>query len=336
MFTIQRELLRSPAGAGGGGEKEIPPDPANEIPSDAEIGDILNYDFTDEGAVKSEESKPAVGETPPADGEGNVSNESPADGATDGQPADDTTTPESQTDPIEALKQSLKPVEKAPTSEEVLAKAVEALTKQAEGKSEEGKPAEEIPEADDVQYNMRIPDETLAAIRSEDPQEAAAGIHALSTGLAITIHRRMRLEMTEKLNEMTKQFPTMIQNHTQDVARQQEISTDFYGTYPELKSPRMKDIVRVAAIALTKETGASGYTPEFKTALKAKVDAEILELVKAAGGTVPPKVPDGQETPPAGNPTPPANNVLMGGNNSRGDVESASAFDKELDAMLAV
>lgn len=292
-----------------------------------DLGDLLNYDFT-----KDIPETPAGEEITPS-AEGTESNGLPADGTKDGQPADATKTPEGQSDPIEVLKQqNLDAAPKASTSDELISKAMDIMAKQAESTAEGAKEPDAAPPPDDYGYNMTIPDDIIAAVRSEDPQEASQGVHALVTGLAITVHKRVREEFETKMTEMMQQIPNMMQSHTTEASERQRVFDDFYGTYPELNSPQMLGMVKQAATELAKETGAVTYSPEFKAALKAKIDANLSAMVKAAGGTMPEAPVNPGITPPAV-PTNPAGNTMMGGNNSRAGEIAGNTIADEINSM---
>lgn len=332
-------ITRAPEGTGG------TVSPASAQPVDTSAGEqstqdsmsdlskLLNYDFTDDIPADGGTNTGAATEvkTPVGD----ATKGTPADGAVkDGQPADANKAPEGEVDPIEALKKLGQPAPAAvSTSDELLAKAMDVLLANQKGGA--APTADTTPADDSPKYNFQIPDAILAAVDSQDATERHAGMHALTTGIAVTIHKAVRKEYEEKLGQLFQAIPQLIQEHTSGAAEKKATFDDFYGTYPELKSPMLMPIVLEEAKRLAIETKNTNYSPQFKAALRIRVQEKLVSMATAAGIVPAPNV-----TPANNGGTPPVNNGrvpgtgFMGGGSARPAVEGGNSIGDEIASMM--
>ena len=309
-FRVYREAPNDQGAAPAPAAEAAPAAQEEEL----DLAAVLNYDFT-----KDEK---------PAGNDAAVANEGvPADGTSGSQPADASiVTPTEGADPIEALRAANAPA--AETGNDVVSKALDLLRAQQQTPAAPaGQPAAQQPAEGEPNYNMQIPEKIMSAIGSEDPEERAAGINALSQGLAVTIHRQVTENFNKALEARFAAIPDMIKNSQTEGVQRQNIFGDFYGSHPELNTPTMKPLVLQAVQKVAQATGVTSYTPQFKAAIVEQVKRDLAAYVAAANGGVPPVAA------PAPAPVAPAGQGLMGGGNTR-SYEGVNSFESEMDMMM--
>lgn len=123
-------------------------------------------------------------------------------------------------------------------------------------------------------YMYSIPMEIVSAIQSEDPQQAAAGIQGLVSGVARGIHQTvMGVVLNQIAPQLLQAAVQQVQRNGQVSAQHQEIRNDFYGRYKEFDRPEMHAFVAQVATQLAQETGAQGYSAVFGDALASRLRA---------------------------------------------------------------
>lgn len=271
-----------------------PEDTSQEFQSEQELKDTLEFDFMtntpeEEGSDSSGEESEGAESAPSDNVDENVTQEQTAEGGEeeDAQPATEENAPE-VTVPD-------------PTSE-ALAKVTSVLEKLTQREEDNSKESSES--APDLpQYSLSIPEKIVSAIQSEDPEESSAGISALANGLAVTIHSKMREEMTTKLQEITQNLPTQFTSYLQNYNAQRAVAEDFYGSFPEFAHPDLRETVVQVATKIAQEKGMQEWNPTFKKILAERLRALGLgakvEDKAAQQTTTPPKLSGGSGSRPA-------------------------------------
>lgn len=309
------KIYRDVAGEGapGGAFAEPAPIENENVDIDAldDFNKALDYDFTEHLGDADKDTPANTGDdATPGEPEGQT-----ADGTSEaGQPAKVEETADGGKTPEELLAEEVAaaqqgdkpaPAEGNDAIKEVLLQAAKDINADKASAKSDDAPAEgnEVPE-----YNMQIPDEIMGAIRSEDPQEAAKGVNALANGLAVTIHKRVLSEFSQKMSTMQQGLPQAIQQVVALERHNKAVFDDFYGTYKQFNNPQLYPIVLAEAQKLSKETGAKGYSQAFKKVLASR----LTKLLQSA--TAPAQSP---AQAPAKQPE------FNGGSNSRGAMAPA-------------
>ncbi len=153
-------------------------------------------------------------------------------------------------------------------------------------------PAKPEPEA--PKFNLGIPDQVLAAIRSEDPKENSLAMHAIVNGVANAVWREAQELVRQNVHEVVQAFPRIIEAHMAARQTQQEVYTDFYGTYKQFSAPEFVPLVQATALQLINEKQASGapiqgWTAEFRDEVANRLFARFPMLKGTPQPPAPPK-----------------------------------------------
>lgn len=141
------------------------------------------------------------------------------------------------------------------------------------------KTANPQPKAPDIPaYDYTIPDQLIAAMSSEDPNERKKGTAMLIKGVAQGIHKTIIEGVNSQLQQLVQNLPAIITQHTQHIQQAQTVETDFYGKFPQLKHEQLRPLVAKVAEGIMKEKKQTSWTPELRDAIGAKV----IELVRSA------------------------------------------------------
>lgn len=268
-----------PPPAAPAGDPAPPPPAGDPSPSadsgvPADLKDILSWDpFA---------QPPAEPTAPPA--------APPKAEGSDPPPAEPAPTPPPVADPVvaelQAIRQSL------------------AQSAPADPPAPKETPPEPPPFAD-----VRVPPELVAALRSDDPNEAAVAVNLLVQGAATMAYRKFQEDFTKFQNEG---LPSFIASTRQVEEQARTIKTDFYGKYPELDKPELYPLVQTVAAEMIKAQGQNfkGWDEAFRDAVGTRVVTLLAGVVKAPAPPAPAPAPF---TPPSGGPRPaaaPENDIL--------------------------
>lgn len=119
-------------------------------------------------------------------------------------------------------------------------------------------------------YNFAVPDQLISGLRSENPVEHKQAIAALIQGTATNVHRQVVLSMRKEFAAVMPQIITsMLQQHEQS----REIFSDFYGKYPALNRPEIRQLVRNVGEQVWREFGMPAYSPQLRDAIAVRAQA---------------------------------------------------------------
>lgn len=159
----------------------------------------------------------------------------------------------------------------------------EALNAKAPSKETKEEVENKIPN-----YAFEIPDELITALTSPEAPTFKKGLQALVQGMAGAIHAQMDAHMQKQYNPRFESLPAMVQQVIQAQAKAKSVHDDFYGKYPELNHPQLKNLVKATGEAIAKKLGKNDWDEELR-------DAVALE-VKGLLSSVAPK--NGKDTNP--------------------------------------
>lgn len=129
------------------------------------------------------------------------------------------------------------------------------------------KPAAAEPEK--PKFNLGVPEPILAAISSEDPKERSLAMHAIVNGVANAVWREAESLVRQNVTDLVQGFPRIIEAHMAARQTQNEVHTDFYGTYKQFSAPEFVPLVQATALQLINEKQQAGqpvqgWSPEFR------------------------------------------------------------------------
>jgi len=192
------------------------------------------------------------------------------------------------------------PVQSAPTQtpqEAALAAQVQTLSSQVntllgnnaqlQQQIQQPQQAQQQPQqAAAPQYNMQIPQQFMAALESENPQQRAQALNAIMNGVAAATQQQTLAAVDQRL----EQVGPRIQQQVQESNSQAEVKRDMYGTYPEL-SNMMGQVVAVAQQLESQGLAGNGaWTPEFRDNIAERLAplvpglAQKIQQVRSARG----------------------------------------------------
>jgi hypothetical protein len=112
------------------------------------------------------------------------------------------------------------------------------------------------------QYNYQLPQEMVNRLRSEDPAEFSQTFGQLLQTVAANVHYNLQQQLTQKEQEVQNWVAQETQRKYQEMYQQQQekdrVAKDFYGTYPELDRPELRQLVVTAAQQVLQEPGMHG------------------------------------------------------------------------------
>lgn len=164
------------------------------------------------------------------------------------------------------------------------------------------------------EYNYNIPDALVTAMNSEDPGERKQAMAHLIKGVAVGIHQTIAAAVTQRLTQLEQGIPDAIQNRMLYAQQAQQVMTDFYGKFPQLNTPELRQIVQTVAKAHMDATGQQQWTEK----LRDEVGSLVIQKLT---GVIPAQAP-AQAAPVQ---APPA---MFGGNAASGNSRAASPGPK--------
>lgn len=146
-----------------------------------------------------------------------------------------------------------------------------------------------------IQYGqINIPDEIMAGMGSENPQERKQATTAL---IASVSHMVQVNAVKQTLAMVQHMLPTAIHQHVQVREQQREVFEDFYQKFPQLNNRAIMPFVQQQAVALAQKLGVQAWNPAFRDQL----GEHVVNMLRSAAGVSagPPQV-----APPASAPAP--------------------------------
>lgn len=117
-------------------------------------------------------------------------------------------------------------------------------------------------------YEFQIPQEMAALLDSEDPTERATGIQQLLGASMRTTHRNV----LEQVNGMLSSYvPQQLQQYEQQTTLKSQVTKDFYGTYPDLDTPEIRQLVGMVTPRVAQQLGSSAWNPMLRDTIAANV-----------------------------------------------------------------
>ena len=195
------------------------------------------------------------------------------------------------------------PVAPQPGSDPALAAAIATLAETvsrmpAGGQPQpQGQPQPDQGELPQHGYVYNIPDGLDTALVSDDPATRKTALASLVQGTSQTIHREVVKAMRAEFGRVV---PSIVQNMITQHRTQQNVAQDFYGTYKEFANPVFRPLVQQVALQIVREKGASGWTPDLRDAIGARM-REVLQSAGFAAGAQPvqPQLPQAPVGPAA-------------------------------------
>ena len=153
------------------------------------------------------------------------------------------------------------------------------------------KPATAEPEK--PKFNLGVPDQITNALSSEDPKERSLAVHAVVNGVANAVWREAESLVRQNVQDLIQGFPRIIEAHMAARQTQNEVHTDFYGTYKQFSAPEFVPLVQATALQLIQEKQATGqpvqgWSTEFRDEVANRLFAHFPMLRTPQQQTPPP------------------------------------------------
>lgn len=141
-------------------------------------------------------------------------------------------------------------------------------------------------------YKIQLPSQILAAVTSEVPEERAAGLNVLVSGILNTAYDAM-MEHVEK--NVLPQI-TQVYDSRESVSRERDsITKDFYTKFPVLDDAKYRNYVLTRA---QQEAARAGRNFKWTAEVRDSIGNELMELFKLAQ-PAPGAAPAAPAAPPA-------------------------------------
>jgi hypothetical protein len=119
-----------------------------------------------------------------------------------------------------------------------------------------------------VQVMAQIPQQITAGLTSENPVERQ---QALSQTLGMAMHITHRLAAKQAVEQLRTEFsqilPQFVGEQLRNYTQMQTVFNDFYGKYPQLSHPSIRQIVQKEAVNLAQQRGVNAWTEQFRDQL---------------------------------------------------------------------
>jgi hypothetical protein len=164
------------------------------------------------------------------------------------------------------------PAQQAKTPEQLIAEHTATIRQMLERGQQAptatpAQPAKTEPEK--PKFNLGVPEPILNAISSEDPKERSLAMHAIVNGVANAVWREAENLVRQNVADLVQGFPRIIESHMAARQTQNEVHSDFYGTYKQFNAPEFVPLVQATALQIINERNAAGqpvqgWSPEFR------------------------------------------------------------------------
>lgn len=139
-------------------------------------------------------------------------------------------------------------------------------------------PAQAPPQQPSQRFNLAVPPQLTAALRSEDPQQFEAGVGALINGVANHVWNSV---MEVVRNDIMPSIPRVIDAQMQTLQRQQTVATDFYGKYPQLSSDALRPLVQQVGAQIATEFAQAGRDLNWGEQIRDAIAERVFQAIPA-------------------------------------------------------
>jgi hypothetical protein len=151
-------------------------------------------------------------------------------------------------------------------------------------------------EPEKPRFNLAIPPQILAGMRSEDPNEFATSMHSVINGIANHLWGEFNKHLETTVQPS---YRNMIQEHISSLRTQNAVAEDFYGKHANLNAPALKPIVQQAGVAVAQARMAAGKSLEWSEELRDEIAEHIYTSLPQLRPVV---VPPAPPVPPGSKP----------------------------------
>lgn len=178
---------------------------------------------------------------------------------------------------------------------------------------------------DGPQYNFNIPQQLVAALTSDKPEDFVKGLQGFATGVALAVHQQMIKQLQPQIEAaLSTHVPRMLTPALEGYNTRKAIFDDFYGTYKELNNPRLYNTIAQTTQDVMTELRTNQWSPAVRDTVATRVKQM---LASAMGG--------GYTAPSQGNaPALPAHPKMGGGSGSRPSVPNPNDMENDIMATL--
>lgn len=147
------------------------------------------------------------------------------------------------------------------------------------------------------QYQLTVPPDIVADLRSEDLGQVNRGLTVLVNSLATVVHQTVRAEINNKLRDLAGWSARTAATITQKAIQQDRVRADFYGAFPDLNHPVLHPIVEQVMNDTIQQTGATAWSPELRDMIGNNVRVAVRTVALGPDGARAVMTPPAQPAP---------------------------------------
>lgn len=273
------------------------------------ILDVFSAEFeTPAEPAKTEEPAEVEKKDEPADTKEETTSESAGEGENTGQDVAKSNEASSQeTGNSEEKPSTETPVSTAPSSDQLLAEAMKAISALSQQKTADKKEPSQAKESENAEedadtkvftpkkfdeYAFNISPKLYNGLFNSDAteEERVTCLQAYAAGIATTVHNRILQELGGWVKTQFAAVPGavnyLIEARERNMSAQKSLRDDFYGAYPELNKPELLPLIKATIQAVQKETNAKSWDKNIRTLVGNRVKA-VLGAYAQAGKPAP-------------------------------------------------
>lgn len=209
------------------------------------------------------------------------------------------------------------PAKKVPSSEELLAQALQALSAVSSQKGEkkmEEKAKKEEDEDEKVfrkkefsDYSFNISPKLYNALFNPEvaDEERVTALQGFASGIATTVHNNIMESLGKwtrsNFNAIPRVVDYLVSQREASVSSAKNLREDFYSSFPELNKPEFAPIIRATIQSVQRETGAKTWTTQIRNEVGNRVKSVLAAYAQGISPkpSVAPKTIKPTVTPPA-------------------------------------
>jgi len=214
------------------------------------------------------------------------------------------------------------PLSQPPTQQPDLRQLVQEQTNQLMGALRAGQQPQPQQQGGPPQkFNLGVPPQLTAALRSEDPQQFEAGVGALINGVSNHVWNTV---MDHIQREVLPTIPRAIEAFAQSAQRQDSVARDFYGVYPQLAHDGIRPMVQMVGAQIAEEFARQGRSLGWSGELRDAIAERIFTMIPALRAQ---QAQAAQQAAPRRQP-------FATGNGSRPPPRNDSTLQSEMEAVI--
>lgn len=140
----------------------------------------------------------------------------------------------------------------------------------------DGKPVTTEPEK--PKFQLGVPDAIINALASEDVGERKVAVHAIVNGVANAVWREANTLVQTVVQELVQSIPRFIEGHQTLAREQQQVASDFYGTYAVFNKSEFVPLMQNIGMQIAQEMTTRNQTPKWNTEMRDEIANRMFLL----------------------------------------------------------